>query len=488
LNNQDGFRNKAITSFKWGFIDNISYQIIHFVIGIVLARLLSPSEFGLVGMIAIVFAVSQSFIDSGFSQALVRKNDCTDEDYSTVFYFNLFAGVVFYLILFFAAPLISSFFNQPELVPIIRVMGINLIISSVSIIQGTIRTKRLDFKMQTKVSIIANSLSGAAGIGMAYFGYGVWSLVWQSIFRSLFSSALLWYWNNWIPKALFNKKSLKEMFGFGSKLIASGLLDTIYRNIYYLIIGKFFSPAELGYYTRAEGFNRLPSQNITSVFSRISYPLLSSINEDTETLKKGYKKLIKTATFITFTLMIGMAASSEAIIISLVGEKWRPSVPYLQLLALSGMSYPLHSLNLNILKVKGRSDLFLKLEIIKKLFGIPLIVIGILLGIIPMLIGMFVTSIISYYLNSLWSGELINYGIKEQVSDIIPTLLISLIMGLIVYSMNFLISLNPMPMLIVQAAAGFFVVVSLSEIFKLEPYLELKKMIPIQKLKAIFER
>ncbi|NWF49031.1 MAG: lipopolysaccharide biosynthesis protein [Ignavibacteriaceae bacterium] len=477
-----------MSSFKWGFIDNISYQVIHFVIGIVLARLLSPYEFGLVGMIAIVFAVSQSFIDSGFSQALVRKNDCTDEDYSTVFYFNLFAGIVFYLILFFAAPLISSFFNQPELVPIIRVMGINLIISSVSIIQGTIRTKRLDFKMQTKVSIIANSLSGAAGIGMAYFGYGVWSLVWQSVFRSLFSSALLWYWNNWLPKAMFNRKVLKELFPFGSKLILSGLIYTTYRNIYYLVIGKFFSPAELGYYTRAEGFNRLPSQNITAVFSRISYPLLSSINEDTETLKKGYKKLIKTATLLSFTLMIGMAASSEAMIISLVGEKWRPAVPYLQLMALSGMSYPLHSLNLNILKVRGRSDLFLKLEIIKILLGVPLILIGIWLGIIPMLIGILVASFISYYLNSLWSGVLINYGIKEQVSDIIPTLLISLIMGLVVYSLNFLVKLNPIPMLIVQTATGFLIAAVLSEIFRLEPYLELKKMIPIQKLKAIFAR
>jgi len=470
-------KQKTISGLTWSFVDNFTNLGIQFVVGIILARLLSPSEFGLIGMITIFIAVSQSFIDSGFSNALVRKKECSQADYSTVFFFNLSAGIILYILLFILSRPISNFYSQSELQPLIKVLGLSLIIRSFSIIQGVILVKKIDFKSQAKISVLSTFISGTAGVIMAYSGFGVWSLVARTVSAALLSSVFLWLWNRWMPLPVFSKKSFKELFGFGSKLLISGLIDTIYNNIYYLIIGKYFSAKELGYYTRADLLKDIPSKNINGIVSTVTYPVLSTLQDDKAKLKAGYRRIIKSVMLISFVLMIGMSAAAEPMVITLIGEKWRPSVVYLQMLCFVGMLYPLHALNLNMLKVQGRSDLFLKLEVIKKILAIPTIVIGIIFGIKIMILGMMATSLISYYLNSYWSGKFIGYSMKEQIVDIIPSFLIAMVMGIIIYLTGFILKISYLPKLIILVLMGSSLVILFCETTKFEDYIYLKDVV-----------
>lgn len=470
-------KQKTITGLFWSFIDSFANQGVQFVVGIVLARILSPREFGLIGMLTIFIAISQSFIDSGFSSALIRKNDCTNSDYSTVFYFNLAVGAVLYLILFVSAGAISSFFNEPQLKLLLQVLGVGLILSSMSIIQRTILTKNINFKLQTKVSIVASVSSGTIAITMALLNYGVWSLVALTLSRFGFTSLFLWIWTKWRPLWLFSKQSFKELFSFGSKLLLSGLIDTTYRNIYYLVIGKYFSAVELGYYTQADQFQALPSQNISGIMSRVTYPILAQMQDNREMLKAGFKRMIKSIMLISFVLMIGMAVIAKPLIITLIGEKWLSAIIYLQMLCFVGMFYPLHALNLNILNVLGRSDLFLKLEIIKKILAVPTIIIGVFFGIKVMIVGMMVNTLIAYFLNSYWSGRFINYPIKEQISDILPSLFLSIFTGVIVYVSGWWLPFSNLIILLCQITIGAFITLFTCEIMKIDSYKYLKNII-----------
>lgn len=469
-------KSKTITGVLWSAVDNFAAQAITFLVGIILARLLTPAEFGLIGMLAIFISVSETFINSGFTNALIRKNDATETDYSTVFYFNLAAGITLFLILLFSAPLIGRFFNEPQLVPIVRVLAIGLIISSLTIIQRTTLTKRIDFKLQAKISLISGILSGVIAIAMAYKGFGVWSLVVKTLSAQAITSLLLWLWNRWRPTLVFSRKSFKELFSFGSKLLASGLIDTLYQNMYYVIIGKFFSPADLGFFTRAKGFVDLPSTNLDAVMTRVTYPVLSQMQDDKVKLKAGYKRMIKSIMFISSVLLVGMAAIAEPMIITLIGEPWRQAILYLQIISFIGMLYPLHALNLNMLQVLGRSDLFLRLEIIKKIISIPAIVIGVLISIEAMLIGMCFNSLIAYFINSYWSGKFINYPMREQVIDILPGLGIALLMGVGVYFAGLLLPFSYLIRLIIQLALGAILTIGISELLKPEAYIELKRI------------
>ncbi len=469
-------KQKTITGTIWSFIDSFANQGIQFIAGIILARILSPREFGLIGMLTIFIALSQSFIDSGFTSALIRKQNCTQKDYSTVFYFNFVVSIIFYLILFFSANTISVFFKEPQLEILLQILGLGLIINSIGIIQRTILTKDIDFKMQTRVSVIASLLSGTIAIYMAYNGYGVWSLVILTLSRFGFASLLLWIWTKWKPQLIFSFESFKELFSFGSKLLLSGLLETAYRNIYYLIIGKYFSAVELGYYTRADQFQALPSQQLTGIFSRVSYPILSTIQNDLKKLKSAYIQMIRSTMFITFVLMLGMAAIAKPMILTLIGEQWLPAVIYLQMLCFVGMFYPLHALNLNMLTVQGRSDLFLRLEIIKKLLGIPVIIIGIFYGIKIMILGMLVNSILAYFLNSYWSGKFIGYSSLEQIKDILPSFILASFVAIGVYSVGQIIDLSAIKIMTLQILTGIILTITLSEIFKLSSYLYLKEI------------
>lgn len=468
---------KTVSGLFWSFIESFASLGIQFIVGIVLARILSPHEFGLIGMVTIFIAISQSFVDSGFSSALIRKKDCTQNDYSTVFFFNIIVSVFFALLLISCAGLISNFFNEPQLKILVQVLSLGLFINALSMIQRTILTKELDFKKQTKISIIGSLGSGLIAISMAFSGYGVWSLVALTLSRYIFHLFFLWFWAKWKPLWLFNKESFKELFGFGSKLLLTGLIDAIYRNVYYLIIGKFFSTAELGYYTRADQFQSLPSSSLISIISRVTYPVLSSIKDEKIRLKTNYKKLIRSTVLITFVLMLGLAAVAKPMILTLIGEKWLPSVVYLQMLCPVGMLYPLHALNLNLLQVEGRSDVVLQLEIVKKVFAIPVIIIGIFWGIKIMIAGMFINSLFAYILNSHYSGKLIKYSLTEQIKDIIPSLFLGLAVGIIVYFIGLILTFTPIIILTVQLVVGVGLVIGFCEIFNFFDYYYIKQLI-----------
>lgn len=474
-------KEKTVSGLLWSFIDNFTNLGAQFVVGIVLARILSPREFGLIGMLTIFIAISQSFIDSGFSNALIRKKDCTQTDYSTIFFFNLGVSLICYLLLFIFSGAISSFFNEPQLKALIQVLGIGLILNSFGIIQRTILTKSINFKLQTKVSLIASLGSGIIAIIMALKGFGVWSLIALTLSRYALTSTFLWVYTSWKPTLVFCKKSFNELFGFGSKLLLSGLIDTAYRNIYYLIIGKYFSAIELGFYTRADQFQSLPSSNLQGIIGRVSFPMLSSIQDDIPRLKEAYIKIIRSTMLITFTLMLGMATVARPMIFTLIGDKWEPSVIYLQMLCFVGMFYPLHVLNLNMLNVQGRSDLFLKLEIIKKVLAVPVIIIAIFMGIKAMIMGMMVLTIIAFYLNSYWSGKMIGYSFINQVKDIMPALILALVVNGLVFSISYLGIKSQLMQLIVQIFTGTILTIFICEAIKFKDYIYIKN-IALEKL------
>ena len=470
---EQSLRNKTLRGVSWSFVDSIAGQGITFLVGLILARLLTPSEYGLIGIITIFIAVFNSIVDSGFSSALIRKNDARDLDYNTVFITNLVVSIVLYLFLFLSAPAISRFFNQLQLLPLLRLMGLIVIINAFAIIQRTILVKNLDFKTQTKVSLISSISSGIIGVAMACCGCGVWSLAGQQISRQLLNSTFLWIFSNGYPKFKFSQRSFKELFSFGWKLLLSGLIDTIWREGSQIVIGKCYSPSSLGQYTRAKQFADLFSSNLTSVVQRVSYPVLSNIKDDRLRLKLAYQRVIKITMLLTFVLMLGMAACSKSMIFILLGEKWLQCVPMLQIICTYAMLYPLHALNLNMLQVQGRSDLFLKLEIIKKIIAIGPLLIGAIIGIYPMLAGTVVTGFISCYLNAYYSGPFLNYSIKEQVKDILPSFGVAVAMAILVFAMSF-IPLNAFILLILQIVVGAIVTILICEVTKLPEYLEIK--------------
>jgi len=471
----DSLRHKTIHGVGWSFVDNISSSGITFLVGLVLARLLTPAEYGVMAMIAIFIAISNSIIDSGFSNALIRKTHVERVDYNTVFYFNLTVSILIYIFLYLAAPIISVFFKEPILVEVTRVMGWILIINALAIIPRTQFVRDVNFKTQTKVSLISSVSSGFIGIGMALGGLGVWSLVGQQLSRQLLNTLFLWLYSKWHPVWEFSMKSFKELFGFGSKLLLSGLLDTIYKNIYYIVIGRFYTSAQLGQYTRAEQFNTIFSSNLTSVVQRVSYPVLSSIQEEPERLREAYRKIIKITMMVTFACMLGLAAVSKSLIVILIGDKWLPAVYFLQIICFSGMLYPLHAINLNMIQVRGRSDLILKLEVIKKIIAIVPIIIGVFCGIEYMLWGSVLTSFIAYFLNSRYSASLIFYPTKEQIKDILPTFITSFVVAFVMWVLSFW-DISVYILLPLQITTGILLALFIYEKLHLGEYLEVKQL------------
>lgn len=471
----ESLKNKTVKGVGWSFIDNLSSSGITFLVGLVLARLLTPSEYGIMAILTIFIAVSNSIIDSGFSNALIRKTDAGRIDYNTVFFFNLAVSVILYVLLYWAAPAISVFFKEPLLVEVMRVIGWVLVINALAIIPRTLFVKEINFKTQTKVSLIASISSGVVGIGMALAGMGVWSLVGQQLSRQLLNTLFLWIYCKWCPMWEFSVQSFKELFGFGSKLLLSGLLDTVFKEIYSLVIGRCYTSAQLGQYTRANQFNQIFSSNLTTVIQRVSYPVLSSIQDEPERLREAYRKVIKNTMLISFACMLGLAAVAEPLIVLLIGEKWLPAVGFLQIICFSGMMYPLHAINLNILQVKGRSDLFLRLEVIKKIIAVGPLVLGILSSIEYMLWGSVCTSLIAYFLNSYYSADVIDYSTKAQIKDILPTFLVSFVTAAAMWGLTFL-PLSYWLILPLQCLLGIGLSVLIYERLQLPEYLEARQM------------
>lgn len=398
-----------------------------------MARILLPVDYGMIGMLAIFIAISQTLIDSGFSNALIRKIDRSESDYSTVFYFNIAVGVVLYFVLFFAAPLISEFYNTPELTFLTRIVALNLFVNSLAVVQRAILTIRIDFKTQAKASFIAALLSGIVGIVMAYRGFGVWSLAVQTVLNGAANTVLLWILSRWKPMWTFSFQSFRELFSFGSKLLLSGLLDTVFKNIYTIVIGKKFASADLGYFTRADQFAQFPSSNLTGIIQRVTYPILSEIQDDEERLALVYQKFLRLSAYIIFPLMTGLAAVAYPFVNCLLTEKWSFTALLLQIICLSYMWYPIHAINLSLLQVKGRSDLFLKLEIYKKVLLIVVLCITIPLGLVAMCFGMVASSLLALVINTHYTGKLIQVGFFKQMKDLVPSLLYSFSMAGIIF-------------------------------------------------------
>ncbi|MBD5356425.1 MAG: lipopolysaccharide biosynthesis protein [Bacteroides sp.] len=429
----ESLKNKTIKGTLWSTLERFSVQGIQFIVMIIMARLLTPDDYGLIGMLTIFIALSQAFIDSGFSKALIRKLDRSEVDNSTVFYFNIAVGILLYLLLFLSAPLIAKFYNEPILTPLTRAMGLSLIFNSLVVVQRALLTINLDFKTQAKASFVGAIISGIIGIWMAYSNFGVWAIAWQQVSNLAVVTVMLWVLSHWKPIWVYSWKSFHELFGFGSKMLASGLLDTLYKNMYLIVIGKVFKAADLGYYTRAHQFTDFASSNITGIFQRVTYPVLCSIQEDDTRLADVYRRLLKTSAFIIFPLMTGLAAVAKPMILAFLTEKWLFSATLIQILCFSQMWYPVHSINLNLLQVKGRSDLFLRLEIIKKTLGVIMLCITLPLGLIPMCWGMLVNSIIALIINTYYTGKLIHLGFTAQMRDLLPTLVLSITVGAAVF-------------------------------------------------------
>ena len=453
---EDSLKTKTVKGVTWSAIDNVAGYAVTFIVGVILARLLSPEDYGLLGLIGIFTAICRCFINAGFGSALIRKKDVTNDDYNTVFIFNLVMSMVLYGLLFICAPLIADFFNRRELVALTRVSSMGMIIGALAVTQRTKLIKRIDFKTQTKITIITAVVRGIVGITAAFIGWGVWALVAQELTGTIVSTILLWYYNRWIPNLRFSVNSFKELFDYGSKLLASSLIDTIWKEAYQVVIGKCYAPATLGQYTRATMFSNLFSSNLTNIVQRVSFPVLSEIQDEQTRLKNGYQRIIKTTMLITFCFMLMLAAIAKPMIIVLIGEKWIQASYFLQIVCFGSMLYPLHAINLNMLQVQGRSDLFLHLEIIKKIIAIGPLLLGVFFSIYWMLIGSVLTGFVSYYLNAYYSGPFLNYSIKDQIKDIFPSFRIALIIQLVI---------------------GTLTIFFLNEKYHTSEYLELKNII-----------
>lgn len=473
---EQNLKDKTVKGTFWSAADAFLGQGVTFIVGLVLARLLTPEEYGLIGIVTIFTTVMLGVVDSGFSNALIRKKDVTDEDYSTLFVFNLVVSVLLFFLLFAGAPFISDFFKRQELLPLIRVMGLLLIIQALSIVQNTILSRRVDFKTKTKASVISSLLSGIVGIVMAFAGYGVWSLVAQQLSRQLIYTICLWFFNKWWPKLRLSCDSLSYMWGFGWKLLVSGLLDNIWKQLYQVVVGKCYSPASLGQYTRSEQYASIFSSNITSIVQRVSFPVLSQVQDDKERMIRGYRRIIKTTMFITAIIMITIGAVAEPLIYCLIGPQWHEAATYLPLICISMSLYPLHAINLNMLQVQGRTDIFLVLEIIKKVLAIGPICLGIFVNIYWMLIGSIICGFVSFFLNSYYTGLDLNYSSLMQLRDIAPSFGVAFTIGLCIYFLKYL-PFSYWIVLPLQMIIGTIIFFSLCYLFKIEEYKEIKSIV-----------
>lgn len=470
---EQSLKDKTVKGTFWSATDAFLGQGVTFIVGLILARILSPEEYGLIGIVTIFTTVMLGVVDSGFSNALIRKQNVSDDDYSTLFYFNLAISVVMFALLFAGAPWIARFFERPQLVELVRVMGLLLIIQALSIVQNTILTRRIDFKTKTKASVTSSICSGITGIVMAFMGFGVWSLVAQQLSRQFVYSGCLWLLNKWRPKKCFKFMSLKYMWGFGWKLLVSGLLNNIWNELYKTIVGKFYSPATLGQYTRSSEYARIFSSNFTSIVQRVSYPVLAQVQDDNERMVSGYRRIITITMLVTAVVLISMGAVAEPLIYCLIGPQWHQASTFLPLICVSLSMYPLHAINLNMLQVQGRTDIFLYLEIVKKVIALGPLCLGIFVDIYWMLVGSIVTGIISFFLNSYYTGKSLGYTSWMQLKDVAPSYGVAIVVALSVYFFKYL-PISYWCVLPIQFMVGTGVFFLVCELTKLPEYLEVK--------------
>ena len=470
---KQSLKDKTVKGIGWSAADAFLGRGMTFIVGLVLARLLSPEEYGLIGIVTIFTTIMQGFVDSGFSNALIRKHEVSDEDYCTLFYFNLFVSQIMFALLFVGAPSIALFFDRPQLVSLTRVMGLLLIFQALALVHYTILSRKIDFKTKTKASVISAISSGIIGIGMAIAGFGVWSIVAQLLSRQMVYSLCLWIFNKWWPKFKLSTKSFKYMWTFGWKLMLSGFLDRLWSQFYQAVVGKYYTPATLGQYTRAKEYANLFSSNFTSIVQRVSYPVLSQVQDNKERMVGAYRRVIKTTMLVTAIIMFSMGAVSEPLIYCLIGPQWHEAAVYLPLIWISMSLYPLHAINLNMLQVQGRTDILLYIEIVKKIIAVLPLCLGIFVSIYWMLIGTIITGIISFFLNSFYTGKSLGYTSWHQLKDVAPSYGIALLVALSVYFLKYL-PISNWIIFPIQIIIGVLVGIIVCEMTQLKEYLEVK--------------
>lgn len=425
-------KTKAVNGILWTFLEKMSLQVCQFVIGIVLARLLMPDDYGVIGMLAIFMAIAQSLLDSGFNRALIQKKDRTNVDYSTIFYFNLVVSVFLYLLFWIAAPFIARFYETQILCDVTRYVSLIIILNALSLVQTTKLTVELNFRLQTIASVSSVVLSGILGVIMAYRGFGVWALVTQSLCSAMLRTVILWLFSHWTPIFVFSIDSFKELFSFGSKLLVGDFIHTIYTNMYTLVIGKSFNSSDVGYYNRANGYAALPYSIFSQVVNKVIFPILSEKQDDNVALLNVYNKFFRTPMFFYTPLMFLIAALAKPLICIMIGEKWLNCVSLLQILCIGNVFCPMTAINLNLLHVKGRSDLSLKLDLIKKPIGLAILFASLPFGLWWMCFGKAFYDFIAFVMNCYYTKKLLDYGFIEQIKTISSILIVSILMYLVI--------------------------------------------------------
>lgn len=473
----ESLQKKAITGLAWSTLERLCQQLLQFALAVLLARLLEPSEFGLIALVGFFIAVSQSFIDSGFGSALVQKQNVTRLDECSVFFFNIAMGCFATALLFTVAPLIATFYSQPSLKPVIRSLSFLLLINSFGVIQLRILLKQMNFKTLFSVNAISFPIAGSLGVCLAYFGFGIWSLVAQQLCYSSLHAILLWCFVGWRPSWMFSFQSLKSLFSFGSKMLATGMLETTFQNMYELVIGKAYTPDLLGFYSRARVTQQLLASNLYFSIGRVTFPVFSSIQNDLVQLRSGVRRGLCYLGMINFPLMVGLAVVAEPLVQVVYTSKWLPSVPYLQLLCIVGLLHPLSAINSSVLSALGRSDLILRLELIKKGFAVLLLAGTWKFGIVPMIIGQVVVAIFGYFINCSYTSNVIGYSMKRQFWDLLPVLSLSLTMGAIVTAVGWYDYPNPHVQLLTQIVAGVLSFALLCRLSKMESYQSIEQLV-----------
>lgn len=469
-------KGKAVSGVFWNAINTYSMQGFYFIIGVILARLLSPSDYGLVGMTGIFFAISGVFIDSGFGSALVQKKDRNEDDYCTVFYVNLTVSIFFFVLLFLIAPLVADFFEQPLLCGMMRISATTLIINA---FVATSRNKlyvAVDFKTSTKVNVISGVISGCIALYCAYNGYGVWTFVIQGVFSSVISALLVFYFVRWIPRRKFSKASFDRLFGYGSKILIASLISVIYDNIYNFIIGKKFTPADLGQYTRGNQYASFAGNTTASILQSVAFPILSEVQDDLPRLLNAYRRYIKMVAFFVFPFLMLLCGIAKPFVIFLITEKWASCIIFLQILCFAFLWDGLTRINLNLLYVTGRSDLVLKLEVIKKSVAFAIVFISLFFGIIGMCIGRVIYPLIGFYINTHYTGKILNYGYLKQIKEIVPSFLISASMMAIALLISHYVTIPALSLAISLIVCPAYYL-SLSYLFKISSLFELRDII-----------
>jgi teichuronic acid exporter len=460
-------KSKIISSLFWKLMERGGTQGIQFIVQIILARLLLPEDYGIIALVVIFTSIAGVFVQSGLNTALIQKKDADQVDFSSVFYLSLLIAFLIYIILFFAAPFIASFYEEPRITSVFRVLSIILFFGAFNSIQNAVIARNLQFKKLFFSSTGAILISGTVGIYMAYTGFGVWALVGQQLTNQLFITLILWFTVKWRPQLLFSLVKVKGLFSFGWKLLMSALIDTVYRDLRSLIIGKMYNPAMLGFYNRGQQFPQLLITNINGSIQSVMLPVLSSQQDNRPRVKDIMRRAIVTSSFIIYPMMVGLAVTAEPLVKILLTDKWLPCVPFLQIFCASYALWPIHTANLQAINALGRSDIFLKLEIIKKMVGLSILGVTVFYGVYAIALGQVIGGIISTFINAYPNKKLLNYSYIEQWKDIMPSLLLSLVMGAVVYSLKWL-GLSVFLTLIIQVCAGFILYMGMAWIFKLE--------------------